>query len=198
MKLTHLLLVVFSLAIFKALGQKTKAVVIFVDGTEKVGFAKLPYSDKGIKFWASKKAKKELIPLERVDTLKTDDATYYVRTKIKDVEKPALMHCTMQVEKVFLYTDYGTANLPITISQASSGGSRFYAVASYFLRKSEDQAATFIGTDQTSYKTLEKALLPFFKDCPKLLQRIKDRQYSRKKMWELVHYYDKNCPIAIK
>ncbi len=51
------------------MAQKTKAVLIFKDGTQKEGFARLNQWEK-IKFRKEEKAKKESYTFEQVNTLK--------------------------------------------------------------------------------------------------------------------------------
>jgi len=176
--------------------QKIKTEVVFSDGSKKIGLAKMTNDNVGIMFRGSKKDKKEFISINEVDTLKmyySEKPTFYAKTRIKGLERGVLMHVSLPAKEVFLYTDFNSANVPITVSSSSLGGSRIYNVANYYLRKDGDKEATYIGNDQTSFKKLEMAMTPFFNNCASLMEKIRARDYSRKKIWKLIPYYDEQC-----
>lgn len=69
----------------------------------------------------------------------------------------------------------------------------YQSVTYYYAKKETDRIATKLGSnsfvDTANYR---KAALDYFNDCPILIEKIK-KKYNRKKVKELIEFYNNNC-----
>tara|TARA_B110000259_G_C13942206_1_gene373251 strand:+ start:534 stop:1073 length:540 start_codon:yes stop_codon:yes gene_type:complete len=165
-----------------AYSQKTTFIIIKKDGTEikaknysnNLKFLKITHFDK-------RKTKLNYSQLDKI--IRVDDGR-------KGIEKTTYQFVRVSKRNGFLMSRIveGKCNVYANIS-ASGGGSS----TTYFAKRKNEQIATRIGSkDFMVVYNYKKVALEYFKDCTTLIARIK-KKFKRKKIVELVEFYNKNC-----
>lgn len=179
--------------------QKTKAVLIFKDGTQKEGFARLNQWEK-IKFRKEEKAKKESYTFEQVDTLKLFEdksPTIYVQVKIKYEGIHKILELVDQGKNVIYYRDriqgyYGSSAIPNgSIPSAPMGGS--YSYTDSYVRKPGENEATYLASTNWLSGNFKKMASQYFEDCPALVAKIQNKEFKKKHLKEILTYYNTQC-----
>lgn len=197
MKSIAVLLIMIVLCSANAKAQNTKAILIFKDGTQLEGLAKLNLWEK-IKFRKGKGDKRERYTFDEVDTLKLfkdTEPTIYVRVKIEDKDNPKVLELANQGKNVVSYRDVVRGSMMMT-PMPNSGmmttgywGSMTYS----YLRKTKEKEATYLASSAWVALNFRKKASEFFTDCPALVSKIQNRELKRADLEEIIDYYNTQC-----
>ncbi len=177
------------------LAQKTKAVIYFKNGDTITGLGKI--TGNYVKYRKNRKEKSSKLhfsKLERVKIYYTDEITNYVYLKVENQATP----------KVFEEVTVGDISLYRIVSQSynsgfgAMGGTGFsggysYTIKNFYLKRVEQDFVIHLGSNQLFTKNFKKAASEFFKDCPKLVKLIQNRELKKRGLIEIVEFYNHQC-----
>jgi len=179
--------------------QKTKAVIYFKNGDTIAGLGKI--KGNSVKYRKNRKEKSSKLhfsKLERVKIYYTDEITSYVYLKVKNQDTP----------KVFEEVTVGNISLYRTVSQSynpgfgggfgAMGGTGFsggysYTIKNFYVKRREQDFVIHLGSNQLFTKNFKKAASEYFKDCPKLVKLIQNREFKKRDLIEIVEFYNQQC-----
>lgn len=175
-------LIIFLFISTFAYSQKITFVIIKKDSTEikaknysnNLGFLKITLPD-------GQKTKLSYSQLDKI---------VHIYKGRKGIEKTTYQFVRVSKRNGFLMSRIveGKCNVYANVG-ASSGGSS----TTYYAKRKNEQIATRIGSkDFLVAYNYKKVALKYFKDCPAIITKIK-KKFKRKKIVELVKYYNKNC-----
>ena len=177
--LSLILLLFFSQSIT---GQKNKAVLTLKNGTTISGYGKVKNTSR-VQFKTNSNTKPtdyKFVDVEKVVITKDDGVETYVFLPIKGRGNPKALQELVKGE-VSLYR--------IRDWRAYDGGG---VKDKYYLRRGEGDVTLFISTDPFS-KSFKKAASKYFKDCSSLIQKVKNKEYKKSDIEEVVKYYNSKC-----
>lgn len=173
--------------------------MVFNDGTTKTGLGRLSGIDK-IKFKTDKKSKASKYHFTNLDKViigEGEDSSTYKYIKV-DIETYKVLK-EVSFGKVSLYTQdiTGYSNGAFVPTGFGGGmwiaGGSSYQIKDLFVQRTEDEMATHLGSNQLFSKNFKKAASEYFSDCPNLVQKIKDKEYKKKDIKEIVVFYNNQC-----
>lgn len=182
-----------------AKAQNTKSVLIFKDGTQLEGLAKVNFWEQ-IKFRKGKGEKRERYTFDEVDTLKLFEDTepsIYVQVKIKGEGFHEILEVVDQGKNLIYYRDrneryYAPATMPNgNMPPIPMGGS--YSYTDSYVRKPGENEATYLASTNWLSKNFKKAASKFFSDCPRLVAKIQNRELKKKHFKQIITYYNTQC-----
>ena len=174
------------------------ATLNFRNGEIVKGEAKI-LGDGTIKFRENNKGEKSIYTYRQVKKLEIneDGVNECYKYKIIAGKKPKLMKVIKEYpNKINLYgIKYSVAvGNSIGIGPLSVGlTDNFYH---YYVNKGNGDVVIMLGSSQQVYgsRHFKKTALKFFKDCPSLIKKIKDKEFNRRKhMEEIIEYYKNEC-----
>lgn len=200
MKSSVILLFVFAFYSQTSNAQRDRATLLFKNGSKLEGLADLKTSGK-IKFRKGKKAQKTFFTFNEVDTLKIYEdrkPKIFVQIAVKDEDEPKVLELVDAGKKTLYYRDvftsYGApAMMPGAGGFNMTAGGGFYSVTNSYLRKPEQQEATYLASTNWLSKNFKKAASEFFADCPDLVTKIQNRELKKKHLKEIITYYNSKC-----
>lgn len=181
-------------------GQRTRADLIFKDGTVLTGFAE-PTTVHNIRFRKERKAKKQFFSFDEVDTLKVHydfDPTIYVAVKIKDRSAPIVLEFVHKGKNVAYFRDNKQGYVaPMSFPNGGGApgfqGGHSYNITHSYLRKTGSDEAIHLGSSDWMSKNFKKAASNFFSDCPKLVEKLQSREYRKRDLKEVIDFYNSEC-----
>ncbi len=186
------LLFVFAVLItVSSIAQNQKATLYFRDGGSVDGYATIMNSDE-IKFRKGRDSQKTIynsISIYKAVIRVNGVDTEYVYVDIADKNTTRLLEPIVK-GTVTLYRDIsnGYSHQPLNgvmITQA-------YSINSYYVsRNGED--AIHLGNNQVFSKNFKKSASNYFKDCPRLVKKIKAKELKKKDIVEVVEIYNFLC-----
>ncbi len=203
MKINYVILSFLILAATQSFSQKTRAELIFKDGTILEGIAE-PLNNNYIKYRKERKAKKEYFTFEEVDTLKMYYdfvPKIYVLVKIKDHPLPKILELARAGKNVVYYRDILQGNIaPMAFSSMGGGGSMisgggFYNIKHSYVRKTDEEEAEHLASSNWISKNFKNSASNFFSDCPELVQKIENREFKKRDLKEIIEFYNTKCSI---
>ncbi len=199
MKSIVILLITIVLCTESTKAQRTKATLIFKNGTQLEGLAKLNHWGK-IKFRKEKGDKRKRYTFDEVDTLQLFDGeepSIYVQVKIKDKNKPKVLELADHGKNVSCYRDVVNSNGNMTMTPVPNGGmmhTGFWGTITYsYLRKTEEEEAVYLASTNWVALNFRKKASEFFADCPTLVSKIQNRELRRGHLTEIIDYYNTKC-----
>lgn len=194
------MLVIMAMTIHSGYGQKTRAELIFKDGTSIKGLAE-PTNVGNIRYRKSRKEKKIFYSFEEVDTLKVYhdfNPTTYVLVKVQEKEKPKVLEMARNGKNVTYFRDVQQGySAPVSIPMAGGGmmttGGGFYTLSSSYVRKANQGEAVYLGSSSWLSKNFRKAAMDFFSDCSKLVKKIEGREFKKRDLKEIIEFYNGEC-----
>ena len=202
MKNIYLILILFlSILCFS---QKQKCTIYLLDGTSKEGIS-IFKADDNVKFRETEDSKPEIILKEKIDKIKLDEngiiGTYRYKN-VKDEGGLWLKESTTTGE-VFLYTNkisgvfygggvgfnsVGGVGMSGGMMMGSGGDVIYY----YVCHKTDTEVFKITSTGNIS-KNFKNAASEFFKDCPKLVEKIQTKEYKKNDIESVVWFYNNYC-----
>ncbi len=201
-KTLYLLLVVSVMTIcipMHVQAQKSKAVLTFKDGTVKTGLGKLSNNGK-IKFRTNKGEKAVKYDFSLLDQVKISGKTY-VYVNVIGIENPRVLERVL-VGKVYLYQTQSQGYMPYGGAPGGgfggTGGVGFsggysYNINNFYVRRTEEDRATHLGSNQLFSKNFKEAASNYFKDCPELVQKIQNKIFKKRDLRDIVQFYNTEC-----
>lgn len=186
----RVLTTVFILMTFGLNAQNRKAILSFKNGTTKEGLGKI-HDKSFIKFRLDKKSKPALFHFAGLDSVKIyekPEFVTYVYLKLSNKKEPKVVK-QLQTGKVSLY-------YLITGQNASPRG--FLGPSSserknIYVKRSEEDNATYLGAMGSLHKKFKKITTNYFKNCPDLIMKIENREFTSYDMRRIADYYNNNC-----
>lgn len=190
LKKYHIALLLLSLMACCVFGtaQKTKVELTFLDGTTKEGLGKFMSNDI-IKFKIDKKSKSQnihLSKLSKVITHETVNPTTHVYLKVTESIKERRL-VELFTGKVSLYSKQEKGALP----PGMGGG--IHDIDNYYVKKKNEEKATHLGSNLLFTKNFKKAASEYFKDCPDLVTKIQNKEFTKRNLFKMVSFYNHNC-----
>lgn len=179
--------------------QKTKAVLIFKNGTQLEGLAKLNLWEK-IKFRKERGDKRKRYTFDEVDTLKLFEdevPSIYVQVKIKDEGFHKILELVDQGKNLIYYRDniqgyYGSSAIPNgSMPSVPMGGS--YSYTDSYVRKPGENEATYLASTSWLSGNFKKMASKYFDDCPNLVAKIQHKEFKKRHLKEIIAYYNTKC-----
>lgn len=177
-----------------------KATVYYKNGTVEKGLAKKISSDK-FKFKTEKKKKAQKLDFNKVDKISlrinSRKTTFQYKT-IKGNKKPTLLE-VIETGKITLYKiDYNsqlfTPNAPDNkqFRNTSNDFTNIKSTHLYVFREGEKYVSD-LDLRRLNSKHFTKAALEYFKDCPVLIQMIKNKEFGKRALIDIVEFYNEEC-----
>ncbi|MFD2585821.1 hypothetical protein ACFSQJ_02695 [Croceitalea marina] len=176
--------------------QNRPAEVFLKNGTVLKGLGKLTASNQ-VRFRTSRKSEKQLFSFADVDTLKVfydNEPTVYVCVKVKDRKETMVLEVSQSGKNVVLYTleSQGYMVSPMGAGGMPMGGS-FYSISNSYVRKTDEEEAAHLGSNQLFTKNFKKAAANYFNDCPQLVQKITSKELKKRDLGEIIKFYNESC-----
>ena len=175
MRLTILFLFIVS----SAFAQKT---IYTITKTDKTEYKAKSYSDKFKK-----------LRITTIDNKKID-IPYNQLEKIKFVEKKKRRSKPKNVTLKFIRISKRNGVLMKVLKE---GNCDLYVhefqYKHYYVLRNEEQIATPIYLKQILSNNFKKTALNYFKDCRKLTEKIKTKEFTKKNISKMVDYYNSTC-----
>ena len=175
--------------------QKTKAELIFKDGTRLEGLGRLT-NDKQIRYRKSVDHKKKTFSFAEVDTLKLladGRLQLWVQVRVKNKYEPKILELTVVGKNVFCYEEsqmvYRTSN---TVNNGMGIGD-FATETFIYLRKPGEAMAIPIITNDFIFRSFRKRASEYFADCPELADKIRKRELRKREIKEIIEFYNNHC-----
>ncbi len=199
MKNLQLVLLALIFNFFSGHAQKNKAVLVFKNGQQKTGYAKL-VNKNIVKFKDDKKAKVveyKFSELDHIQIAYNKEYKTYEAIAIKGKNEPKVLEL-VEKGKVTLYTETNQSHRPIyTGTTGANGpvymGGDFIAIKNSYIKRENENSAYHLGSDKLFSKNFKQAASDFFQDCSKLVKKIQDKEYKKKEIKAIVQYYNNNC-----
>ncbi len=203
-KQSNILILTFLITTLSLCSQNTKMVFHYKNGKEVSGLGKLR-SEKKIKFKATKKGKKQILSyqdlkdVDYIESYEQDNIVIYQFVHLKE-KKVKLLERTAK-GKINLYRRVRIMNNPGMQwgGTAPFGGPPVmvggysYTMKNFYVQRENEKIATHLGSNQLFTKNFKKAITNFVKDCPTLVSKIKNKEYKKKHLREIVEYYNNKC-----
>lgn len=167
--------------------------IFYRDGTNEKGYIKIKYSEIKFKKKITDKKHQEYT-YRKVKKLILADARenkIYEYKIIKDKKKSII-----KLLNLVLLGDVALYQIEHFDTVGNYGLTYSYKGASYYLVESNNESfATFIGSKSIAVgrKNIKKGLIKYFKDCPDLINKLKNKKFKKRDIVEVVEYYNENC-----
>jgi len=184
-----IVLIIVFLFVLPITAQYSEATITFKNGTELNGLIKS--NSRGISFKKDENSKKLRYKKKGIDCIKMHDIdkTYCYRyiKKSKIVKIELLITGKVTLYKHIVYKKFGGNGW-------NGGNEGNYTETHYFGSRGNEKILTkILNLDGPFARGFKKATSKYFKDCPKLVSLIKEGNYNRDEIEEVVNYYNKNC-----
>jgi len=178
-----IIFVLFSLIVLNVTAQKHKATFYLFDGTIKEGYTRYPGFATNLKYWETEDSKPEKYSVNELDklviTVKGKERTYIFRDVLEYdhtlVLEELIVGRISTYRSVFTKSFYGHNN-PI-----------------YFLKRTLPNGYEEIVPTWLIQRKFKKTGAEYFKDCPEISSKIKNKEYKRKDLFQVVVRYNTYC-----
>lgn len=106
---------------------------------------------------------------------------------VQIVEGPVSLYLE---EKVYYISGYG-AGLGVDGNAGHSFAGTSYAFSRLYLKRNNNQMATHIGS--ASKKNFKTVIVNYFSDCPALVKKVNEGEYSNRELKDIVEFYNNDC-----
>lgn len=184
----------------QSFGQKTRAELIFKDGSLLEGIAE-PIHSYNIKFKKDLNAKKQYFSFDEVDTLKVYydlEPTIYVLVKIKKGYVPKVLELARSGKNVVHYRNIlPVKTLPVAIPSNDGGsfmiGGGISRGTHSYVRKPYEEEAVHLASSNWISKNFKNTASNFFSDCPELVEKIQNGEFKKRDLKEIIDFYNTKC-----
>lgn len=200
MKNIFLILIVFVSTI--CISQKQKCTIYLLDGSTKEGISRFK-ADDNVKFRATEDSEPEIIPKEKIEKIKLDENGIIGTYRFKNVtDEMGRWLKEVSVGEVSLYSDkisgafYGGGVGFNSMGGVGMGGGMMMGggdVTYYYVCHKSDNEVFKITSIGNISKNFKKAASEFFKDCPKLVEKIQSKEYKKDSIESVVWFYNNYC-----
>lgn len=174
--------------------QKNEAKLLFRDGTEVIGLAKITIDNK-IKFKKSKKEDAVKYDFRKVDKvfikLKRDNYFKEYQYKIE------LGKNYPKLYEVIIQNNLSLFRLTSNSSSSTLSYSTAFDSFSYYIGKIDEDLVRFIcyGGYGLATKSYKKRMRKHFSNCKELMKKVENKDFKRGDIEKIIHYYNGNCTI---
>ncbi len=192
-----ILLFVLMVSVYTATyAQRSKAILFFKDGTEKEGFGKLN-SQKQIKFRTERKAevvKYSFDVLDRAKIYTNNGIHEYTLRMVKGDTVPTILEI-VKIGRISLYKKVkeGMNTMQYGNGYGQTMSMHHYSIKNYYVQKEGEEMVTHLGSTGLFSKNFKKAASNYFGSCPKLAERINNKELKKSDILEIVRLYNKQC-----
>jgi len=184
--------------LLKGVAQNEKATLYFKDGTIQTGLAKITDFNE-IKFRLNKDSKKVKYNSKTISKMVLNDGNIdieYVYRTIPDRKNPVLLE-PLEKGIITIYKENknnvgGTISTFFYISKGNGNMAFKLGYVNYIFHSRIINPNKRFDYNTKSRKILNKALSSF-KDCPDLINKIKNPKFKKKGILKIVKYYNTNC-----
>lgn len=189
---------------FYSQAQKIKAEIYLINGDTLSGYTNNLQWDY-IKFRTGKKGRFKSYGPNEIIGAKTYTTNGIIQYKIigfkKNVKREKIKYRLAQVimvGKVNYYKHsyvYGAENAIATGGGINTNPHAGFRQSEYFVKRKDEKLATYLSTGgQVIFaKNFKEAVLTYFKDCPKLISKIKNNTTKKRNISEIVEFYNISC-----
>lgn len=200
MKNIFLILIVFVTALCTA--QRQKCTVYLLDGTTKEGISRFK-ADDNVKFRVAEDSEPEIIAKEKIEKIKLDENGIIGTYRYKNVtDEGGRWLKETAIGEVCLYSDkisgffYGGGAGFNSMGGVGMGGGMMMGggdVTYFYVCHKADAEVFKITSIGNISKNFKKAASEYFKDCPKLVEKIQSKEYKKDDIESVVWFYNTNC-----
>lgn len=197
LKLVVLTIVIFTCSTTTTQAQKTRAKLVYKDGKVVKGIGNL-VSKNRIRFRTSKKErtkKLELSLFDRVYIYNAAETQVYTEIAIKGKKKKKVVEIMAEGDKLTLYriAQVGVSTGPMVGAGGGPMMMHSYTVKNFYVKRAGETEASHLGSNQLFTKNFKKAASEYFKDCPSLVKKIKEKEFKKRDLKVIVDYYNEDC-----
>jgi hypothetical protein len=201
MKSKLLFLTIALLSIVNTFAQYEKTTVHYRNGEVKQGFAKFAFMSDKLKFKETKEQKKpSLLTYKELDKFVIgygNDKTEYQYKIVKGKPGAKLLKVKLRGDVSLYYEIKTSGGAPMamggvggmTMGMGFSSSTEVY----YIAKKDDDIVIQLFNMLGVSKKKFKKIVPEFFGDCPELIEKIKNKEYKKRDIVEIVDYYNNEC-----
>ncbi|RRO16773.1 hypothetical protein [Flavobacteriaceae bacterium 14752] len=84
-----------------------------------------------------------------------------------------------------------------TNTEYATGMTYNYTSIGYYVKKEHNNEVIFLTSDSALNFKFTEIGQTFFRDCPELVQKIEDKDFRKKDVYEVVKFYNKNCAVGV-
>ncbi len=66
-------------------------------------------------------------------------------------------------------------------------------IVAHYVKKEDDDEVILLSSDHFADSSLKTVGPKFFKDCPKLVQKIENKDFKKRHVYDIVKFYNTNC-----
>ncbi len=164
------------------------------DKTTLIGLGKIKRDE--LKFRINENSEKKFIDATLIDKVSIEEKDEIVTYKYnKIIEKDTFEWMKLEIKgSINLYSIINTtyaSSIPTGNGNMSySGGG---TVSNYYLNRENEDGVSKITSIGGISKNFKKAASEYFKDCPKLVEKIQSKYYKKDEIEDIVIFYNKNC-----
>ena len=198
--LKHFIILLLLLINSTVFAQKKEAVITFRSGEKLKGLARIK-TDHTVKFKKDKTSEAHIYTFRDIKVLKIEEdfemnTYHYKMIKKKNVKRPKLLKLCVK-GKMSLYSEYFENNTPMggMGSMGGSGVSLGFSMGGgttcYYICMNDNhivEPVTKVGNGLG--RSLRKTGLKFFKDCPVIAEKIKNKTYKNRDIELAVYEYN--------
>jgi hypothetical protein len=190
----HLIILLLLLVSSTVFAQKKDAIILFRNGEKLKGLARIK-TDQTVKFRKDKTSEARIYTFRDIKALKIEEdfemnTYHYKMIKKKNVKRPKLLKLCVK-GKMSLYSEYFQNNT----SMGGMGGTPIYSIGGestfYYICMNDNhivEPVTKVGNGLG--RSLRKTGLKFFKDCPVIAEKIRNKTYKSRDIELVVYEYN--------
>lgn len=199
MKKTFLLVLISCfVGSYMGIAQKDVATLYFKDGKKLTGFAKLINGDQ-VKFKKSKSDKAEKFHFENLEQVVINDkekASTYIYLEISKGYFNVVRELEIGTVNLYVLEQTGYSS-PMFVGGANGQMNmmhgNYYDIKNLYVSKGVNGEVTHLGSNQLFSKNFKNAASDYFADCPELVAKIQNKEYRKKHVKDIVHFYNLKC-----
>lgn len=197
MKFLNYRILLVSLFVFSMnYAQKAPVKVGKRDGAVFTAVGKM--KDNRIKIWESTKPKAYYLDLNEIEFVhfrygKRKGDRMYRSVIVEGRDNPIFLEELVKGE-ISLYKDF-TANMVMGATPMGAGGPMIqsYNIVDYYVKRSNQQTASHLASNELFSKNFKKAATEYFSDCPPLVAKLENKEFNKKDIKEIVTFYNETC-----
>lgn len=182
------------------LAQNDRAILEFKDGKQRKGLAKLIGGDQ-VKFKKAKGQKAEKFhfsELQKVVIYENEEPSTYIYIETREGRFNVVKELEIGAVNLYVLEQKGYSP-PMQMAGANGHmnmtGGNFYDIKNLYVKRGENGELTHLGSNQLFSKNFKKAASDYFSNCPKLVNKIQNRDFKKKHVKDIVHYYNTKCDL---
>ena len=182
------------------LAQNDQAILEFKDGKQRKGLAKLIGGDQ-VEFKKAKGQKAEKFhfsELQKVVIYENEEPSTYIYIETREGRFNVVKELEIGAVNLYVLEQKGYSP-PMQMAGANGHmnmtGGNFYDIKNLYVKRGENGELTHLGSNQLFSKNFKKAASDYFSNCPKLVNKIQNRDFKKKHVKDIVHYYNTKCDL---